>query len=267
MWMTRSNMPERRSRLSRIRFVFRTGIGRALFDNARLLGSWDGDGRMTEGAWSELAMATVTTEDGRPAFAATLDLVPDPAGRPFRWGVLLDGPGGRDQWGIVTELDDVGATEQVCLLTLPADLPDSDAPVEAVYRLTHAGWLGANKRWRPGADAPGIRFAVWAPNARAVEVVIGHTWRDGDAERSPLEGLPPGRRAIPPAEIRGGYVHDDRDGVHPGIGPFAMTRGPDGVWETDPADPALWSFAAFDHLPYIGSPGSHGVMIFYKSTT
>ncbi|WP_058554441.1 alpha-amylase family glycosyl hydrolase [Thiohalocapsa sp. ML1] len=234
-----------------VRFVYRTGIAQALLDNARLLGSWDADGRWTDGAWSERPMAPIIADDGRPAFAAELDLVPDPAGRPFRWGVRLDGPGGADQWGIVTQPDDPAATEQVCLLTLPADLPDPGEPIEAVYHLTHAGWLGANKRFSPGSDVPSIRFAVWAPNARAVEVVIGRTWRDGDAERRPLEGLPPAQRSIPPAEIRGGYVHDDGDGAHPDLGPFAMSRGAGGVWETDPADPALASFAAFDHLPYL----------------
>ncbi len=54
-----------------------------------------------------------------------------------------------------------------------------------------------------------------------------------------------------PGLIRGGYVHDDGDGAHPSIGPFPMTRDADGVWATDPEDPRLASFAAFDHLPYI----------------
>ncbi|HYN76904.1 MAG TPA: hypothetical protein VES73_03815, partial [Lamprocystis sp. (in: g-proteobacteria)] len=237
--------------MTTVRFVFRTGIDRAPFTNVRLVGGWDADGRWTDGPWSEVAMAPVTAAGGRAAFAATLDLMADPAGRPFRWGVRLDGPGGPDQWGIFTESDPPDQSERVCLLTLPRESPDPDQPIEAVYHLTLADWLGANKCYRPGAAGPGIRFAVWAPNAQAVEVVIGHTWRDGDRGRRPLEGLPPGERSIPPAEIRGGYIADDGDGRHPTLGPFPLTRGVDGVWESDPEDPRLTDFAAWDHLPYL----------------
>lgn len=172
-----------------VRFVWRTGLHQAPFARVRLLGSWDADGRWTDGDWSEHSMSPTLAADGRAAFAALVDLEPDPAGRPFRWGVRLDGPGGADLWGVCTEIGDPDGAERVCRLSLPQTSSGAD-PVEAVCHLSLAGWLGANKWYRPGASEPGVRFAVWAPNARAVTVVIGHTWRDGDPERRPLTAKP-----------------------------------------------------------------------------
>ncbi|MFO1145713.1 MAG: hypothetical protein U1E33_03730 [Rhodospirillales bacterium] len=49
-------------------------------------------------------------------------------------------------------------------------------------------------------------------------------------------------------EVNGGYIWNDGRGV---TATFPMTRGEDGVWSTDPADPALADFAGFDHTAYM----------------
>ena len=65
----------------------------------RLTGSWDGEGRYSD-RWSTIPMESITGEDGCPAFRAAVELDASQAGWTFRWGVILDGPGGRDKWGI-----------------------------------------------------------------------------------------------------------------------------------------------------------------------
>src|SRR5512147_287310 len=55
--------------------------------------------------------------------------------------------------------------------------------------------------------------------------------------------------------IAGGYIsdHDRGDvGVRDDLGPFPMTRQPDGVWVADATtSPALADFAPFDHRLYM----------------
>ena len=50
--------------MARVRFVYRTGIRRALFDRVRLVGGWDPEGRRSDGDWSGVAMAPVPAADG-----------------------------------------------------------------------------------------------------------------------------------------------------------------------------------------------------------
>ena len=81
-----------------------------------------------------------------------------------------------------------------------------EAQVEEYY-FTYARRLGARKVFAPGrAGTPGLRFAVWAPNARRVEVVFGD-----------------------PAN---GYIADDGHGIDPSRAPLPMTKRADGIWET-----------------------------------
>ncbi len=199
-----------------------TDLQRLIFRNARLSGSWDSSGRWSN-AWSTVAMEPFTAEDGCPAYRATVTLDDGQIGWWFRWGVTLDAPGRPNLWGIPNEINDPESTERYRLFRL-----DWAGQVVRFY-LTHCRRLGANKLWTEGTNRPAIRFAAWAPNARAVEVVMGETetgyiWPDGT--------FGPDRR--PPAET------------------YAMGWAGDGVWQTDLAVAGqLNDFAGFDHRPYM----------------
>ena len=156
--------------------MYQTGLKRSLFKNARLVGSWDAAGRPSP-HWSELLMTEAVTADGCPAFAATVDLETDDGGTLFAWGVRLDGPQGQNLWGILTEVNALHSNDRSLEFRLD---PAASDPTEQVYRLSLSRFLGANKLYRANGTTA-IQFRVWAPNARAMETVIGHTWRRGDA--------------------------------------------------------------------------------------
>ena len=106
------------------------------------------------------------------------------------------------------------------------------------YYVTHCRRLGANKLVTNGQMA--IRFAVWAPNARNVELVRGSV--DGE--------LSAGRRAVFIADtLRGGYIYGSRRADD--LAGIPMQRGDDGIWTTDPGHPDLADFAALDHTLYM----------------
>jgi 1,4-alpha-glucan branching enzyme len=91
--------------------------------------------------------------------------------------------------------------------------------------LTHCRHLGANKYYDAGRPVPGLRFAVWAPNAEKVEVVFGS---------------------------QSGYIADDGFGIDQSISAVPMFRQVDGVWQTDETlSPVLADFSIFDHKPYM----------------
>lgn len=218
-----------------VAFTWSAGVRRRAFTNARLEGSWDAAGRYSD-AWSSRPMTEAVGEDGCPCFRATVRLDDSQLGWTFRWGVRIDGPGGQDLWAIPTEVRS-RSTERVRSFVLARPTP------EQRYWLTNLRRLGANKVERPGAAAPGIRFAVWAPNAEQVDVVMAAIW-DGDPSQ-------PGPGPFPRDQIHGGYLDANGQRAMPGQGPFRMTRDAEGVWSTDPADPRLASFASFDHRPYM----------------
>lgn len=226
-----------------VEFVYLTGLKRQIFSNVRLTGSWNSEGRFSD-RWSVVPMEQITGEDGCPAFGAQVHLdASQAAGWTFRWGVILDGPGGRDQWGIPTEVSDLNSMDQTRGFTLN---PTSSAtPQEEHYYLIHSRRLGAQKHRRQGQQRDGIRFAVWAPNAQKVEVVMGTLWDMDDPKRTPAD------KPLPVGRIGGGYIADDGTGVRTDLGPFPMTRLGDGVWVTDENDPRLADFANFDHKPYM----------------
>lgn len=198
-----------------VQFEYLTGLRQPLFVGARLAGSWDGQGRLSP-TWSETPMTAFTAEDGCPAFRATVQLDDSQIGRAFAWGVRVDTAQTPNRWGIPAEVDDVASTERQCRFTL-----GGAGQTERFY-LTHCRHLGANKLYRDGQLA-GIRFAVWAPNARAVELVRG--------------------------EAVSGYIWPDGRGTTATI---SMQRGDDGIWSVDATtNPALADFAAFDHTPYM----------------
>ncbi|HWA74071.1 MAG TPA: alpha-amylase family glycosyl hydrolase [Polyangiaceae bacterium] len=203
-----------------MKFIYDTGIRRKLFYNVRLLGSWDSQGKHSD-KWTEHPMREVVAVDGANVFEAEVSLHASEVGKSFSWRVLVDGPLGLDRDGIVTELPGLGhrALERTFTLT--------DNPAEEQrYYLTHVRRLGARKVRSPQGDDYGFRFAVWAPNARAVEVVFGD-----------------------PAH---GYIADDGTGIDPTKPVVALQKAPDGVWSATPeTTPALKNFRDLLGAPYM----------------
>ena len=199
-----------------VHFEYRTGLRRPFIQSARISGSWTAAGFAAED-WSTTPMQAFTADDGCPAFRATIQLDDSQIGRVFRWGVRIDTAPAPDRWGIPTEIGDPASRERYRSFTLErADQTER-------YYLTHCRRLGANKLFIEGRAEPAVRFAVWAPNARAVEVVRG--------------------------DRASGYIWNDGRGV---ISTIPMRRQADGVWESDASaagDPA--SFDEFDHTPYM----------------
>jgi 1,4-alpha-glucan branching enzyme len=199
-----------------VRFRYLTGLKRRIFRNARLTGSWDGAGRFSQ-VWSEAPMSPGTADDGCPCFTATVQLDEAELGTRFRWGVRLDGPGGANLWGIPTEVNDMRSAERLREFELTA-APESR---RQDFYFTYARRLGARKVFSRAGAAPGLRFAVWAPNARAVEVVFGK-----------------------PAN---GYIADDGDGIDPARPVLALTKGAGDIWQSA----VLADFAAFEGVPFM----------------
>ena len=135
-------------------------------------------------------MQAFTADDGCPAFRATAMLDDGQIGRTFRWSVIVDTPTQTSVSGIPTEVNDAASTDRYRVFTL------ARADQTERYYLTHCRRLGANKLFVPGAAAPAVRFAVWAPNAKNVELV-----------RSRLSGE---------NNDKGGYICDDGRGVSGG---------------------------------------------------
>lgn len=190
-------------------FSYLTGIKRSILRNARLSGSWDG--------WREHTMEAVTGEDGCPGFSARVELDDSLAGSRVQWGVRADGPQGCNLWAINLEVPDHGSAERYRELTLP----QAGGAAEAKYRFTLSRYLGAQKFYPPGAARPAVKFAVWAPNALQVDVVFG--------------------------KLESGYIADDGTGIDPAHPAIALSRGPEGIWESPPTG----DFADFGGLPYM----------------
>jgi 1,4-alpha-glucan branching enzyme len=157
-------------------------------------------------------------DDGGPIFrgSVALDLVDND--KTFKWGVVLDGPQGANFWGIPTEVQDVNSAERYRQFRLETGA----APQVERYYLTHCRRLGANKYFAAGSTTPGLRFAVWAPNARPpVEAVFG--------------------------DPAGGYIANDGAGIDPAQPVVTLSRLPDGVWQGIAPAP----FDTFKGLPYM----------------
>ncbi len=200
-----------------VEFQFITGLNRAIFRNARLLGSWDAGGRYSS-QWTESPMQEVTGTDGCPIFQGSVALDLADQGKLFRWGVILDGPQGANFWGIPTEVKDVKSSERHRQFQLQG--PGTPPQIERYY-FTCGRRLGANKCFAPGNATPGLRFAVWAPNATQVEVVFG--------------------------KPNSGYIGDDGTGIDGAQPVITLTPSADGVWEGG----AAGDFADFMSLPYM----------------
>jgi 1,4-alpha-glucan branching enzyme len=203
--------------MQKVEFQFITGLKRAVFRNPRLRGSWDSNGRYSDD-WTESPMQEEVGEDGCPIFKASISLDVADQDRMFRWGVVLGGPQGSNFWGIPTEVRDVNSVERYRQFRLNRG---GGAPQVERYYFTYGRYLGANKHFAAGSAAPGLRFAVWAPNAQSVKVVFGR-----------------------PAN---GYIANDGTGIDPAQPVVALSRSADGVWEGGPQG----DFKTFKSLPYM----------------
>jgi 1,4-alpha-glucan branching enzyme len=203
-----------------LKFIYDTGIRRQLFRNVRLLGSWDSGGKYSE-QWTETKMREASAPDGARVFEAEVKLSASERGKAFHWTVLHDGLLGLDREGVVTEQHGLGHDALHRTFTLTDDCPD-----EQRYYLTHVRRLGARKvRATPDTEF-GLRFAVWAPNAQAIDVVFG--------------------------TLASGYIADDGTGIDPDRPVIALARSEDGVWIATPeSNPLLRRFDDFVGAPYM----------------
>ena len=198
-----------------VHLEYLTGLRQAFIIGARASGSWDANGRRSD-QWTDRTMTAFIGPDGCPAFQTTVQLDDSQIGQTFSWGVRVDTQQAPNRWGIPAEVNDVGSTARHRLFTL------RESGQTERYYLTHCRRLGANKLYRGGREA-GIRFAVWAPNAQAVDLVR--------------------------CDVAGGYIWDDGRGVTASV---SMQRSDDGIWVADSSvDPALAAFDAFDHTAYM----------------
>jgi 1,4-alpha-glucan branching enzyme len=208
--------------------------------DATLLGSWDGDGRYNAN-WVSVPMAQQPNDDGGICFTAKAMLDENESGKTFNWGVRFGDARGNTFWGIATEVSDPLSKDCHCSFVF-----EGKAQAEHYY-LTHCRRLGANKYLK--ADGSwGVRFAVWAPNARNVEMVFGSIFDMDDTKKNLVK---PGKSLLK-VSIGGGYIYNDGTGIHPDFAPVPMNSGKNGVWETPAEHPSLsGGLANLDHRPYM----------------
>jgi 1,4-alpha-glucan branching enzyme len=225
-------------------FTYATGLTEPLFEGAELLGGWDEAGHPSH-TFTAIGMESITFEDGGGAFQSEVTLPPSAIGLSFRWGVRLR-RGGETPWGICEEVNDAQSSETICHFTL------SEAPSQhQIYRLNWSRHLGAQKWYRAGESRPRIRFAVWAPNARTVEVVMADAWHGEDGPSVIHPERIPAFQPTPAEAVCGTYVADNGAGSHPHWGPFPLHRHDDGVWRSNPEDPDFAIFERYHHAPYM----------------
>jgi len=199
-----------------VEFHYLTGVSRNIFRNARLCGSWDGNGRYSD-VWRESGMDEATGTDGCPIFKASVTLDLADQDKIFKWGVILDGPQGENFWGIPTEVHDAWSAGRYRQFRLAGNGP----PQVERYYLIYGRHLGANKYFSPASATPGLRFRVWAPFAQDIRVVFGN-----------------------PAT---GYIADDGSGIDKTKPVVELTRSPGAIWEGGPEG----TFESFKSLPYM----------------
>jgi 1,4-alpha-glucan branching enzyme len=214
-----------------MKFTYDTGLGRKIFHNARLAGSWDAAGRYSD-EWSERPMRESIAADGSRIFEAEVTFDPAEEGKQFYWSVVLDSPLGLDRQGVVTEHTTLGHDALHRIFTLTND------SAEQRYYLTHVRRLGARALGTDGER--GLGFAVWAPNAQAVEVVF--------------------------AKVASGYIADDGTGIDESRPVIALRKNGDGVWSASPEDhPELAHFDDFVGAPYMYRIRKEGGGVAYRT--
>lgn len=162
-------------------------------------------------------MAASQDETGCDAFTASVSFDASQIGTIFQWGVVADIVGAPNTWVVVTEVPDENSDQRYRSFALAAGETRQD------YWFVTGRRLGAQKYFLPASSAsPSIRFAVWAPHARNVEVVF--------APFEVTSGTPTG------------YIADDGVGLDPAATVVPLLSK-DGVWESDIArTPALANF-------------------------
>jgi 1,4-alpha-glucan branching enzyme len=200
----------------KVEFQFMTGLKRSILQNGRLRGSWNSSGRYSAN-WTESPMQKAVGEDGCPIFKASISLDLADQDKTFQWGVVVDGPQGNNLWGIPTEIHDMNSVERYRQFRLTA----GGTPQVERYYFTYGRRLGANKHLATGTSTPGLRFAVWAPNAQRVDVVFGQPTK--------------------------GYIANDGSGIDPAHPVVALSRGPDDIWQGGPSG----EFEQFKSFPYM----------------
>ncbi len=200
--------------MPQVEFRYLTGIRGARFERARLRGSWDADGVWSD-AWTEVPMQVFSAEDGCLGFRRTIEFHASQVGRVMRWGVVFDAPDAPNAWAIATEVNDARSDDRSLAFLLTDDeLSRQD------YHLTWARRLGARKLHLANAP-PVVRFCVWAPNARKVEVVF--------------------------AKVASPYVFDSGEGIDPGAPVLSAVKGDEDIWQVEVDAP----FAEFENRPYM----------------
>jgi 1,4-alpha-glucan branching enzyme len=236
--------------MAKVTFLYIPGVFGPVFETteATLEGNWDATGKEPKKLpdnstppWSVLPMAREQWEDGGVCFRAVVTLDDAELGKTFYWGVRFRTPDGQESWAIATETGDPRSKERHCQFRF------TGADSEYRYYLTHCRRLGANK-FRRKDGSWGIRFTVWAPHARAVELVFGALWDSADPKKKPV--MPD--VSLPKTRTAGGYIADDGFGCHPNFEPVPMRRGEAGIWETPADHPALSaSLDVLNHRPYM----------------
>jgi 1,4-alpha-glucan branching enzyme len=215
------------SRMSQtvVNFTFHAGVRRHLFTNVRLSGSWDASGQFSN-QWTESPMSASVDETGCDAFNASVSFDLSQTGTIFQWGVTADIAGAPNSWVVVTEVPDQNSNQRYRSFALTAGETQQD------YWFVTGRRFGAQKYWLSGSTKPGLRFSVWAPHARSVDVVF-----------SPFDlasGTPTG------------YISDDGTGVDAATAIVGLAPKVGGVWESDIATtPALVSFSGYLNRLYM----------------
>jgi 1,4-alpha-glucan branching enzyme len=209
-----------------VTFTFHSGVKQHIFRNIRLSGSWDARGMLSD-QWTQVPMAASQDETGCDAFSASVSLDSSQVGTGFQWGILADLADAPDSWVVVTEVSDPNSVQRTRSFALSA------AGDQQHYWFVTGRRFGAQKYTSAGAAKPGIRFAVWAPYARSVEVVF--------APFAPAPAMPTG------------YIADDGTGIDPSLRAVPLKQlGTSGIWETDlAASPELADFSAFMNRLYM----------------
>jgi 1,4-alpha-glucan branching enzyme len=157
--------------------------------------------------WAQTPLVASQDETGCDAFSANVSLDASQAGTSFQWGVIADLAGAPNSWVVVTEVTDPNSVLRTRSFVLSGAVERQD------YWFVTGRRFGAQKYTPAGAAQPGIRFSVWAPYARSVEVVF-----------APFPAAP----ATP-----AGYIADDGTGIDPTAPVVPLTQtGTTGIWET-----------------------------------
>ncbi|MDR0585463.1 MAG: hypothetical protein LBG57_14110 [Treponema sp.] len=167
--------------MAKITFLYLPGVFGQAFETveAALEGSWDttGSRQKQDAPWPVLPMTREPWEDGGICFRAVVTLDDAARGETFCWGVRFRQHDGQETWAIATETAGAQSQDRFCRFRF------NGTDSEYRYYLTNCRRLGANKIRRKDGSW-GVRFDVWAPHARAVDLVFGAIWDSADPAKN-----------------------------------------------------------------------------------